>query len=64
MEQYTSINKMNRKVVDEFDLTGGFIRSYESMTEASKVSGANRANIIACCKGRRRTTNGSIWKYS
>ena len=39
-------------------------RKFKSITEASKATGASASNIVACCKGRRRTTGGYHWRYN
>ena len=36
---------------------------FNSITEASEVTGANRKNISSVCKGKRKTVNGYIFKY-
>lgn len=36
---------------------------FESIKEASKMTGHNRTSIISCCKGRYKTVNGMHWRY-
>lgn len=36
---------------------------YESVTEASKKTGIDRANISACCRGKLKTAGGFHWMY-
>ena len=36
---------------------------YESASAAAKSIGYNKSAITACCKGKRKTAGGHIWKY-
>ena len=50
-----------RKVVEQLDLDGNFIRTWESI---SKVEQELRIyNINAVCKGKQQTAGGYRWKY-
>lgn len=52
------------KPVDQFDLNGVFIKTWESAKEASEqVPTANRAYITQVCKGKRITAGGFLWAY-
>lgn len=48
--------------VNQYDLKGNFINSFDSILEASKITGYNIANISLCVNGKRRTANKYIWK--
>ena len=37
---------------------------YPSAMEAQRQTGIYNSNIIACCKGRYKTTGGYKWKYA
>lgn len=55
----------NTTEVNQYDLQGNFIKTFLSMKEAEteiNVKGGN-ANISACCKGKKRSAYGFIWKY-
>lgn len=56
------LNYQKRKV-SQYDLQGKFIRSFESIKEASSY-GFNEGNIQACCVGRLKSSKGFIWRYS
>ena len=56
------LNYQKRKV-SQYDLQGKFIRSFESIKEASSY-GFNEGNIQACCIGRLKSSKGFIWRYS
>lgn len=36
---------------------------YESLTQASKETGANMGKLVDVCKGHRKTTKGFHWEY-
>ena len=40
-----------------------FVREWDSATSASKKLNISQGNITECCKGKRKTCSGYIWKY-
>jgi len=59
----TSLHKVHTKRVEQYDKNGNYIRTFNSILEASKESGASDRHISCVCKGKRKTTGGFIWKY-
>ena len=55
--------KQGCKQVLQFSLDGKFIQKYSSITEAEKQTNTELSQISAVCKGKRKTTNGFIWRY-
>lgn len=56
-----SISKKLSRKIYQFDLNGNFIKEFPSGSEAARQLGINdNSNIIAACKGRRRTAYGFI----
>ena len=51
------------KKVGQYDLNNNFIREYSSTCEASRLNAFNQSNISACCRGKRKTASGYIWRY-
>ncbi len=52
------------KAVFKIDrITGKFLAEYGSMHEAERQTGIKYQNINLCCKGKRKTSGGFIWKY-
>ena len=47
----------------QFSKDGELLLEYPSIMEASRHTGCNPSHICACCKGKRKTTGGYIWKY-
>ena len=53
-----------RKKINQYDLQGNFIRSYESVFEAKKLnSKSSGTHISEVCNGKRKSAYGYIWKY-
>lgn len=52
------------KPVDQFMLDGQFVKRWSSATEAARELGVNNRTISACCKGKRKSTGGYVWKYA
>lgn len=54
----------NKVKVRQFDLNGNYIRTWNSIIEASKFYGfKSSATIIKNCKGKTKTSGGYVWKY-
>ena len=53
-----------KKKINQYDLNGNFIRSYESAREAERLGGFRNQNIAFCCKGKQKTHYGYTWKYA
>ena len=51
------------KKVLQFDLDGKLINTYESLSEASKISGIGFRNLSRYCKNQR-TCKNYIWRYA
>lgn len=49
--------------VIQFDLDGKEVARFNSTGDAEKKTGFPRIDITACCRGRRKTSHGYIWKY-
>lgn len=55
---------INKRVVEQYDKNGNFIRLFESISEASKYTKVTLANISRCASGERKTAGGYIWKFN
>lgn len=52
------------KAILQFDMDGGFIKEWESVTLASKIIGIPRTTISDCLNGRVKYPKaGFLWKY-
>ena len=53
-----------KRSVEQYSLDGKLIRTFGSITDAEKATGASCPKITDCCRGKRKTTHGFIWKYA
>ena len=56
-------SKHKRRIV-QYLKDGTFIRTYESVGEAAKISGISRVSISAVCGGQKESVKGFIWRYA
>jgi len=47
----------------QFDKQNNFIKEWVSGKEAERVLNCNSQHIYACCKGKRKSHHGFIWRY-
>ena len=57
------INK-NSKGVVKIDVNGNIIADYSSVKEAAIKNNCYATDITKCCKNKRKTYKGFIWKYT
>lgn len=57
----TMIANTSRKVEA---LIGNVIVTYDSIRQASYMTGVSAAHICQCCKGERKTAGNSQWRYA
>lgn len=62
-EYQLSISSAKYIPVLQYDLEGNLLREFASITEAAKSISKSTAHIVACCKERRKTAYGYIWRY-
>lgn len=53
----------NGYVVLQYNLTGDFVKSFDSCREAGRSLNITHEYIAECCRGIRKDYNGYIWKY-
>ena len=58
-----NIGKRCSKITFQYDLQDNFIKEWESVSEVARQLNINQKNISECCKGRRKTAGGYIWRY-
>ena len=51
------------KIVFQYDLEMNFIRKWYSIMDARRFLNINSSHISCCCKWKRKTAGGFIWKY-
>lgn len=53
----------NSKQVIQLSLNNQFIRNWDSSMDIQRELGYNQGNISACCRNKRKSANGFIWRY-
>lgn len=51
------------KPILQFSLNNEFIKNWDSITDAANFYKIGKNAIIGCCKNKRKTCKGYIWKY-
>lgn len=51
------------KEIEQFDLNNQFIKCWESCKQIVNALGFADSHIYDCCKNKRKTAYGYIWKY-
>lgn len=59
-----SMNRKDKKGVFQYSKDFIFIKEYESISLANKITGIARQNIISCCNYKRLSAGGYIWRYA
>ena len=52
-----------KKKVFQYSLNGEILAHYNSVAEASRITGLSKTCISRCCRGERRSSSGFLWKY-
>lgn len=70
-EQYERAIKVLKKScesrrlpVNQYDLDGNYIKTWESAREAGRCYGIQSAHITDCCNHKRRKCKNFMWKYA
>ena len=64
-EQKQKISEANSIKIAQYDKeTNELIKIWGSATDIKRELGINRSSICLCCKGKRKSAGGYIWKYA
>lgn len=55
---------LRNKNVFQFSIEGVLLCTFNSISEASKVTGVNRSSIAKCCRNERTKAGGFLWKFA
>lgn len=55
--------KKRLKKVNQYDLQGNYIKTFDGIVLATKETGISGKNISSCCTGRRHKAGGYAWKF-
>lgn len=58
----TVIENSKKRVV-QFDKNLNLIDTYESLSEAHRITGIRLSEICSCCKKKRNSAGGFLWRY-
>jgi hypothetical protein len=62
-DRRNGINNKVSKAVIQYSFDNYFIKEYNSISEASRATGANVGNIYRVCIGRFKTVSGYRWEF-
>ncbi|TDN95318.1 group I intron endonuclease [Salegentibacter sp. 24] len=62
-ENFKPEEDKRKKKVFQFYLHGEFVRSYKSVSEASRFTGINSSSIAKCCRGEYKYAGEYYWEY-
>lgn len=51
------------KQINQYDRNMNLICSWECIMEIERKLNIKNSSIVSCCKGKRKTAGGYIWKY-
>jgi hypothetical protein len=52
------------KKVNQYDLEGNFIKTWNKIADVEKELKINHSNVLAVINGRKKSTSGYIWEYT
>ena len=64
MSAWIKANPTNAEPVSQYSKEGIFIASFKTIREAEMFIGVKRSNISGACKGKRKLSNGFMWRYT
>lgn len=62
--EHRRLHRNGKKAVIQYLKEGEFIRKYASAREAARVLGIARPSITACCRYKRKSAGGFVWRYA
>lgn len=51
------------KAVEQYDLKGNYLRTFNTITEAGRFLGKSHCYIGSVCNGKGKTSHGFIWRW-
>lgn len=56
------LNNTSKKI-NQYDKNNNFIKTWDCMSDIERELNISICNICKCCKGKRKSTGGFIWRY-
>ena len=63
IKHLNKLHLINQKQIDQFDLSGNHINTYESFKDAAAKTGIYPQVLYRACIGKIKVLKGCIWKY-
>ena len=63
-EVFEASAKVLSKPINQYDISGNFIKRWKSSMQVQRELGYSNGNINNCLRGRLNTYKGCIWKYA
>lgn len=51
------------RIIEQYDKKGNFIKEWKQIVTASKELKINATSIVKCCRKKRKSAGGYVWKY-
>ena len=58
-----NIRYSRAKRVNQYDLDGNYLKTWNCIREVERQLNICNGDIVKCCKNKKRTAGGYIWKY-
>lgn len=58
-----TIGKYDRKKICQYELSGKFIKEWDTATQINDELGFDKSAILRCCKGTQKKSYWYIWKF-
>ena len=62
LNEYKIVSRQTKRI-QQYDLKNDLIRNWSSIKDASQKLKISNGHICSCCKGKRKSAGGFIWKY-
>lgn len=62
-KEFTIWRNTMMKKVNQYDLEGNYMKTFESIKEAAKTVGCSDGEIVVCCQKKRKSTHGYQFRY-
>ncbi len=60
---FKPLSDSRKRKVLQYSLDGKILAQYNSVAEASRISGISKTCISRCCRNEREQSGGFIWNY-
>lgn len=58
------VNHPNHKKLNQYDLQGNYIKTWDYIKQASDSLNIPHSNIVNCCRKTYKTAGGFVWRYA